>query len=109
MAAVSNALIGDPSQMSYRAQGPGQPPSSADQIQSQMKGGQNFATADQEATQRLLRFIADTNQRIETFTNQAETSRNTYMTAEAESAAKVESVVRPAVSVGPEAGGQPNG
>jgi hypothetical protein len=106
--AESNALVGDPGQMSYRVQGP-QPPSSTDTIQSQMKGGQAFATADQEATQRLLQFITDTNQRIETFASEAEFSRNTYMTTEAESRAKVDSVVRPAAPVGPNAGGTPNG
>jgi hypothetical protein len=109
MVAQSNALIGDTSQMSYRAQGPGQLPSSAEAIQSQMKGGQRFSAADQQATQALLTFIDDTNKNIENFANQAEQSKNTYMTADEESRAKVESVVRPAVSVGPNAGGTPNG
>jgi hypothetical protein len=106
MVAVGNALIGDPSQMSYRAQGPAQPPSSADQIQSQMKGGQNFSAVDQQSTQRLLTFIDDTNKNIETFANQAEFSKNTYLDADAESKAKIEGVVQP---VTPQAGGQPNG
>jgi hypothetical protein len=109
MVAQSNALIGDPSQMSYRAQGPGQPPSSAEAIQSQMQGGQRFSAVDKQATEALLTFVKDTNERIETFANQAEFSRNTYMTAEQESQAKVDSVVRPAVPVGPNAGGTPNG
>lgn len=109
MVAQSNALIGDPSQMSYRAQGPGQLPSSAEAIQSQMKGGQRFSAADKQATEALLAFVEDTNQRIETFANQAEFSKNTYMTAEQESQAKVDSVLRPAAPVGPNAGGQPNG
>jgi hypothetical protein len=108
MVAQSNALIGDPSQMSYRAQGPGQPPSSAEAIQSQMKGGQRFSSVDQQATQALMTFIDDTNKNIEDFANKAEFSRNTYMTADAESRAKVESVVRP-VAPGQDAGGQPNG
>lgn len=109
MVAESNALIGDPSQMSYRAQGPGQLPSSADQVQSQMQGGQRFSAADRQATQALLDFVKGTNERIESFANQAEFSRNTYMTAEEESRAKVDSVVRPAVPLGPNAGGTPNG
>ena len=109
MVAQSNALIGDPSQMSYRAQGPAQPPSSADQVQSQMKGGQRFATVDKQSTERLLTFIKDTNQNIENFTNQAEFAKNTYLNADAESRAKIEGVVRPVAPVGPNTGGQPNG
>jgi hypothetical protein len=109
MVAESNALVGDPSQMSYQAQGPGQLPSSGEAVQSQMKGGQRFSTVDQQATQALLKFIDDTNAQIESFANQAEFSRNTYMTADEESRAKVDSVLRPAVPVGPNAGGTPNG
>lgn len=108
MVAQSNALIGDPSQMSYRAQGPGQLPS-AETIQSQMKGGQRFSAVDQQATAALVTFIQDTNTNIEDFANKAEFSKNTYMTADEESRAKVEGVTRPVVSVGPNAGGQPNG
>lgn len=109
MVAQSNALIGDPSQMSYAAQGPAQPPSSAETVQSQLKGGQRFAAVDQQSTERLLAFIKDTNENIETFANQAELSKNTYMNADAESRARIEGVVRPVVPVGPNTGGQPNG
>lgn len=104
----SNALIGDPSQMSYRAQGPAQP-SSAEPIQSQMQGGQRFSAVDKQATDALLKFVQSTNDAIEGYANKAEFSKNTYMTADAESRARVENVVQPVVSVGPNAGGTPNG
>ncbi|HEY0448955.1 hypothetical protein [Actinophytocola sp.] len=98
----SNALIGDPSAMTYPAQGPAMP-TSADEIQSGMKGGQNFNAVDKPITEHLLKFCGDTNQGIEAFANKADFSKNTYMTADVESATKVQNIVAPVLCLAPEA------